>query len=155
MHDKHPNLEITLNREQRNAIQGALDLRKVGQRRAIFITGPAGCGKSLVVGKLSQELKTSGEEALLVAPTAKAAVRVGGKTIHSAFGLGPHFQGSVDFLREDPPRARAEDLANITYLIIDEISMVTADLFTAMDYAMRHAQGTNIPFGGVPLVIFG
>ncbi len=150
-----PDLTITLNSEQIDAIKRALELRKANQIRAIFVTGPAGCGKSLLVEGLSQELNTLGEKALLVAPTAKAALKIDGKTIHSAFGLGPHFQGSVDLLREDPPRARAEDLANITYLIIDEISMVTADLFTAMDYAMRHAQGTNIPFGGVPLVIFG
>lgn len=125
------------------------------ETHGVFVTGPAGTGKTLLILTLVSRLREVGINPLVVAPTGMASVHVSGQTIHSAFGLGPHYQGSLELLIEDPPRDRTMSLREPQVLVIDEVSMVTSDVFTALDYSLRHALETDLPFGGLMVAIFG
>jgi hypothetical protein len=122
------------------------------QNGNIFITGKAGTGKS----SLLQYFKYKSQKRLVVvAPTGVAALNVGGQTIHSLFGFPPAFL-SEDKLRElrlYPKTAFL--LKNIDTVVIDEISMVRADLMEAIDYRLRTARGNELPFGGAQVIMFG
>lgn len=116
--------------------------------RPLFVTGRAGTGKSTVLRQLAL---AQGAKCVVLAPTGLAALNAGGQTIHSffRFPLKPltarDIQGGKWL-----PVARKLDM-----LIIDEISMVRADVVDAIDVAMRMAKGNALPFGGVRVVMFG
>lgn len=115
----------------------------------IFITGKAGTGKSIL---LQYFKKNSSKRLVVVAPTGVAALNVGGQTIHSLFRIPP------EFITKDKLRLTSKTallLRNIDAVVIDEISMVRADLMDAIDHLLRQARSNNIPFGGVQIVMFG
>jgi ATP-dependent DNA helicase PIF1 len=115
----------------------------------LFITGRAGTGKSTLLRCLRANLQ--GRSAVL-APTGLAAINVQGQTIHSFFGFPPQF-----ITPEVVKRARRTALLrNLDTLIIDEISMVRADLMEGIDLALRIARKqTRVPFGGVQVLLLG
>lgn len=115
----------------------------------ILITGRAGTGKSTLLRHFMRHTK---RRAAVLAPTGLAAVTVGGQTIHSFFNFPPHFLQSHD-VRPLPHRRRL--FAELDTLIIDEISMVRADLLDAIDRSLRLNRGRQEPFGGVQMVGFG
>ena len=89
---------------------------------------------------------------VVLAPTGVAAIRVKGQTIHSFFGFPP----KVIQTRHIKKVRQIEILQNLETLIIDEISMVRADVFDAIDYSLRvHRKKLTQPFGGVQLIVFG
>lgn len=115
----------------------------------IFVTGKAGTGKSLLLQYFRQK---SQKKLVVVAPTGVAALNVRGQTIHSLFRIPPAF------IRKDSLRVNyktATLLRNIDAVVIDEISMVRADLMDAIDHLLRQARGVNVPFGGVQMIMFG
>lgn len=114
-----------------------------------FITGKAGTGKSVLLQYFKQN---SAKRLVVVAPTGVAALNVGGQTIHSLFRIPPEFI-TKEKLRLSPRTAML--LRNLDTVVIDEISMVRADLMDAIDYLLRLARNSNIPFGGVQMVMFG
>lgn len=114
-----------------------------------FITGKAGTGKSLLL----QHLKDySLKNLVVVAPTGVAALNVGGQTIHSLFLIPPTFI-APDSLPHNKKISKL--LKNIEVLVIDEVSMVRADLMDAMDHSFRMARDSNEAFGGVQVIMFG
>jgi hypothetical protein len=114
----------------------------------VFITGRAGTGKSTFIQLLKQRLKSYA----IVAPTGVAALNVGGQTIHSFFRIAP---GPVDFDKIQRVRNRIAYQALQT-LIIDEISMVRADLLDAVEKTLRlNGRDADKPFGGVQIVAVG
>lgn len=115
----------------------------------LFITGKAGTGKSVLLQYFRQN---SSKRLIVVAPTGVAALNVGGQTIHSLFRIKPDFIAK-DSLRIYPKTALI--LRNIDAVVIDEISMVRADLMDAIDYLLRQARSNNLPFGGVQMIMFG
>jgi hypothetical protein len=119
------------------------------QRQSAFITGKAGTGKSTLLRLFSQ--RASGT-AVVLAPTGLAAINVGGQTIHSFFKFPPRF---IDPAQIRPSRT-PEILRRIDTLIIDEVSMVRADLMDGIDVALQLNRGKRgVPFGGVQIVLFG
>ena len=121
-----------------------------------FVHGKAGCGKTHLIKKLVSEI--SGCQVL--APTNLAAsLYVGARTIHSFFygGLDDLDEGfqNPDNLNNKDLSAFAFSLKNIRMLIIDEISMVRADLFEMMNQICQKAMVNNKPFGGIPIVLVG
>lgn len=122
------------------------------QNGNIFITGKAGTGKSSLLQYFKYKSK---KRLVVVAPTGVAALNVGGQTIHSLFGFPPAFlsEEKLRGLRLYPKTAFL--LRNIDTVVIDEISMVRADLMDAIDYRLRMAKGNELPFGGVQIVMFG
>lgn len=125
---------------------------------SVFLTGKAGTGKTTFLKRLRDE---AGRRVVVVAPTGIAAVNAGGVTIHSFFQLstslfvpGASPQNKTSrydrFSREKLAVIRTMDL-----LVIDEISMVRADLLDAVDNALRRHRNRNKPFGGVQLLMVG
>ena len=118
----------------------------------IFVTGRAGTGKSYLLQYFKEK---SPRKAVVVAPTGVAALNVGGQTIHSLFVLPPTFL-SEEKLKEHELTPRAKTvLRNVEVMVIDEVSMVRADLMDAIDHRLRTARKSALPFGGVQIVMFG
>ena len=113
----------------------------------LFITGKAGTGKSTLLRLIRDG--TGPKEIAVVAPTGVAALNVEGTTIHRFFGFRPD-------LTADLHRYRApEYLEIIDLLVIDEVSMVRADLMDMMSKALQRARRSSAPFGGVQVVMIG
>jgi ATP-dependent exoDNAse (exonuclease V) alpha subunit len=118
----------------------------------IFVTGRAGTGKSTL---LSYLVENTQKNVAVCAPTGVAALNVGGVTIHSLFGFPFGVLGEHDIARHLNRRTR-EVLAALDVLVIDEVSMVNADLMDAISKAMGIARGRRkLPFGGAQVVMFG
>jgi ATP-dependent DNA helicase PIF1 len=118
----------------------------------IFVTGRAGTGKSTL---LSYLVENTQKNVAVCAPTGVAALNVGGVTIHSLFGFPFGTLGEHDIARHLNRRTR-EVLAALDVLVIDEVSMVNADLMDAISKSMGIARGRRkIPFGGAQIVMFG
>jgi len=119
-------------------------------REHIFVTGRAGTGKSTLLEYLAWN---TSKQLVICAPTGVAALNVGGQTIHSLFRLPI----GVIADHEIEQSAELKKLLNaIETLVVDEVSMVNADLLDAMDRSLRQArQRPNEAFGGVQLVLFG
>jgi ATP-dependent exoDNAse (exonuclease V) alpha subunit len=123
-----------------------------GSENNIFVTGRAGTGKSTLLTYLIENTK---KKVAVCAPTGVAALNVGGVTIHSLFGFPFGILGTEDIARHLNRRTR-EILAAIDMLVIDEVSMVNADLMDTMSRAMGIARGRRkLPFGGAQVVMFG
>ncbi|WP_419802025.1 HRDC domain-containing protein [Mucilaginibacter sp.] len=126
--------------------------------RNIFLTGKAGTGKTTFLHQLK---KTSNKRIAVVAPTGVAAINAGGVTIHSLFQLpfGPYIpQENPDrnaAFKKQLNREKINLLKSLDLLVIDEISMVRADVLDAMDEVLRRYRSRNQPFGGVQLLMIG
>lgn len=124
-------------------------------KKHLFLTGKAGSGKTTFLHKI-REARV--KRMAIVAPTGVAAINAGGMTIHSLFQIpiGLHLPG-VD--RQQPlGRFRAEKtrlIRSLDLLVIDEVSMVRADLLDAIDEVLRRVRSSSIPFGGVQLLMIG
>lgn len=113
-----------------------------------FITGRAGTGKTTM---LRAFMAQAGSRAAVLAPTGVAAMNAGGQTIHSFFQLPPRLIEPADIKRLRNQRA----VKALTTLVIDEISMVRADMMWAIDACLRRNREINAPFGGVQVVLVG
>ena len=122
--------------------------------RSIFLTGKAGTGKTTF---LKTVVEKSRKRPIVVAPTGVAAINAGGVTIHSFFQLpfSPYVPGARVESKFDFSRDKRKIIASIDLLIIDEISMVRADLLDAIDAVLRRFRDHYQPFGGVQLMMLG
>lgn len=119
-------------------------------RDHIFVTGRAGTGKSTLLNHLSWN---TSKQVVIAAPTGVAALNVGGQTIHSLFRLPLGVIADHKIEQNDPLRKL---LNTIDTLVIDEVSMVNADIIDAIDRSLRQArQKPFTAFGGVQVVLFG
>lgn len=114
----------------------------------IFITGGAGTGKSTFVRWALKEFSGS---VLLGAPTTSAAITIGGKTLHSLCQLPPGWITQKDI--QLAPRRK--EIQEAKLLIIDEISMVTANLLDGVSGFLRRNRNVDKPFGGLPVIMVG
>lgn len=115
----------------------------------VFITGKAGTGKSTL---LMHFRNTTPKPIAVVAPTGVSAVNIGGQTIHSFFGWGPDItMDKIKMLRGDKKKV----VGNLSTLVIDEVSMVRADIMDCIDQSLRMNRGRDEPFGGVQMIFFG
>ena len=113
-----------------------------------FITGKAGTGKSTLLNIFR---KTTKKKVAVLAPTGIAALNVRGQTIHSFFGFPPKMLEAQELSK----RRNWRMYANVETIIIDEISMVRADMMDNIDLFLRNNRGINRPFGGVQMIFFG
>ncbi len=124
-------------------------------KKSIFLTGKAGTGKTTLLRHLVDTLRAENKKVVVVAPTGIAALNAGGVTIHSFFRLDTRTFMPEDRQVKALEGNRLATLKAIDVLIIDEVSMVRADLFDAIDLCMRRSLGNNFPFGGKQLIMVG
>lgn len=121
----------------------------------LFITGKAGTGKSTL---LRHFVATTKKECIVLAPTGIAAINAGGSTIHSFFRLPfrPILPNDEEIHRFPKSSEKAKLLLKADTIIIDEVSMLRADIIDAIDQSLR-LNGTrpDLPFGGKQVVFFG
>ncbi len=123
----------------------------------VFLTGKAGTGKTTFLRRLKER---SPKRMVVVAPTGVAAINAGGVTIHSffQFPLAPYIP-NTSFRSSDEKYRFSKEKKNIIrtldLLVIDEISMVRADLLDQIDAVLRLHKDRNRPFGGVQLLMIG
>ena len=127
--------------------------------RSIFLTGKAGTGKTTFLRKLKSETK---KQMAVVAPTGVAAINAGGTTMHSFFQLPftpfiPTVQGRKELIEKTKMVGyRRKVIQELELLVIDEISMVRADVLDAVDTILRHFRYKhNEAFGGVQVIFIG
>ncbi|MGB3413363.1 MAG: AAA family ATPase [Microbacteriaceae bacterium] len=135
---------VTLSPEQ-SAIYDQIE----GTSQHIFVTGRAGTGKSTL---LTHFMSKTSKRVAVVAPTGVAALLVGGQTIHSFFRLPIGI--IADHALFQPEELRAV-LRSLDTLVIDEVSMVNADVMDAINRSLKRAKRSSLPFGGVQLLMFG
>ena len=130
--------------------------------KSVFLTGKAGTGKTTFLRHITQ---TTSKRFVVLAPTGVAAINAGGSTIHSFFQLPlcPYLPDVKELITEyqTPERYRSlkkervKIIRTLDLLIIDEISMVRADILDAVDMTMRRYRRNDKPFGGVQLLMIG
>jgi len=136
-------------------MKSAIALLEDENERFIWISGRAGTGKSTFLQHLKTTIRP--RNAVYLAPTGVAALAIGGQTIHSFFWIDPGEEVHLETRLDPEKEARLyPKLAKVEVLVIDEISMVRADLLDEMDRRMRSAKGEpRRSFGGARLVLFG
>jgi hypothetical protein len=129
----------------------ALSLMESG-RQSLFITGHAGTGKSTL---LDHFRNTTKQNIVVLAPTGVAALNVKGQTIHSFFGFRPGT--TPESIKRNYRNSGKKGFYKvIDAIIIDEISMVRADLLDCVDEFLRlHGREPNQPFGGIRMIFIG
>ena len=138
--------------------------------RSIFLTGKAGTGKTTL---LKEIIATTHKNTVVVAPTGIAALNANGVTIHSMFQLPfaafipdnkelPMFSNMLKFENRDSlarhfkmNSVKRSVIRNMELLVIDEVSMLRADVLDAMDFMMRKVRRIELPFGGVQVLFIG
>jgi uncharacterized protein YpbB len=138
--------------------------------QCIFLTGKAGTGKTTLLRKI---VETTHKQTVIVAPTGIAALNAGGVTIHSFFGLPfggyipefipePVLTGSIKLETKTSLRrhfhynsTKQRLMRSMELLIIDEVSMLRADLLDAIDLSLRFVRRNDSPFGGVQVLFIG
>eukprot|EP01043_Picozoa_sp_COSAG02_P056885 COSAG02_NODE_6816_length_3345_cov_9.089141_2_plen_449_part_00 len=124
----------------------------------VFITGPAGTGKSLVLGRAVAALRAAGKHVQVTAPTGVAAELVGGTTIHAMCGFGvPKTVADFNKMLFTDTKERLQHACDV--LVIDEVSMLSGELLDRIDELLRRlrtrAGEPARPFGGIQLVLLG
>ncbi|WP_442787101.1 helix-turn-helix domain-containing protein [Flavobacterium suncheonense] len=146
-------------------------LRFINQtNRSVFLTGKAGTGKTTLLREI---ITTTHKNTVVVAPTGIAALNAGGVTIHSMFQLPfaafipdtkelPYFSETVKFENQvsltrhfHMNATKKAVIHNMELLVIDEVSMLRADILDAMDFMMRKVRRNELPFGGVQVLYIG
>lgn len=138
--------------------------------RNVFLTGKAGTGKTTLLKAI---IENTHKNTVVVAPTGIAALNAGGVTIHSLFQLPfggflpthsapPYIDESVRFENRSTLRkhfkmnkTKLEVIRNMELLIIDEVSMLRADLLDAMEFMLQSVRRNDLPFGGVQVLFIG
>lgn len=141
-----------------DALQAQLSLNDIQQLifqvvssgKNVFITGSAGCGKSY----LSETIKKSIPNLVVLGPTGMSALNVGGQTIHSFFSFHTGYIDPIDFIKKIK-KEKLQLLKKVKYILIDEISMVRADVFDNIDVVLRKLNKSKKPFGGCQIILVG
>lgn len=139
-------------------------------QQSIFLTGKAGTGKTTLLRKI---IETTHKNTVVVAPTGIAALNAGGVTIHSMFqlplsGFIPEhktaislsefqkFETKSTLLKHFKMSGQKKNvIQNMELLIIDEVSMLRADLLDAIDFSLQKIRRNDYPFGGVQVLFIG
>lgn len=133
-------------------------LSRLLSRENLFISGPAGSGKTTLIARFKELMDAQFQGQFNVAITAStgiAATLLGGVTIHSWAGLGIDTE-PFDPKKISPMMWRArENMRSADVLIVDEISMLPAYLFTKLDKVLKWARRNTKPFGGIQMVLIG
>jgi hypothetical protein len=145
------NSRLPTNFELTDEFREAFDLIE-STENSVFVTGRAGTGKSTFLEYFRENTKKT---AVFLAPTGVAALNIKGKTIHSLFRF-PHTVITGDAIKNNKyAGVTRQILKSVKVIVIDEISMVRADLLEGMDYILKKIRENTLPFGGAQMVFVG
>lgn len=133
-------LSISLTAAQEAALRTA-----TGPDPLVFVTGRAGTGKSTIIHHLRAL-----ENVVVCAPTGIAALNCRGATLHSTFKIPPHFADP-----KHPKPKTIPGLNKVRTLVIDEVSMVRADVLDLVNITLQYNRNSSAPFGGVKVILVG
>ncbi|GET86641.1 DNA repair and recombination helicase protein PIF2, putative [Leishmania tarentolae] len=119
-------------------------VRLVMQGHHTYIGGGAGTGKSVLLRVIKQQLVREGLAVAVTGTTGIAGSQIGGCTLHHCFGINTLGEFT-----------RRKDLSSYDVVIIDEVSMLSRDLFESLEVHLRRANNVNLPFGGVQMILSG
>lgn len=147
-----------LNKEQKRAYNIITQKRK-----NVFITGPGGVGKSYLLKTIIHYFNNNNIKYVTTAPTGVASINIGGQTLTSLFGIIPKYDTLESIIDKETGKIRKEVIKQrvkkiikkIDVLFIDEISMVSKDLFEMIDIYCKHIRKNANLFGGIQIVLFG
>lgn len=128
----------------------ALDLLEHTDKN-VFITGKAGTGKSTLLQYFREH---TDKNVAVLAPTGVAALNVKGQTIHSFFHFPPHITVKAVAKQSLSKKLKAL-LQKIDAIVIDEVSMVRADVMDCIDMSLRMYRKNQKPFGGLQMIFIG
>jgi hypothetical protein len=120
-----------------------------GEQCLVFLTGEAGTGKTAVVKTIVNAVRGSGKSVGVTATSGCAACLLKGQTLHKFAGF------RVDLDLDKQGRQGQTNLAEVDFLVVDEISMMADDFFEALDEACRGCRKSNEPFGGLSILLVG
>lgn len=121
-------------------------------KRSLFLTGKAGTGKSTLLQLMRNTVR---KKMAFLAPTGVAALNVQGQTIHSFFGFPPRLLTRQEADQKTSRKDLLRLYKSLEVLVIDEISMVRADILDGIDVFLRRNRENYQPFGGVQVVLVG
>lgn len=128
----------------------ALDLMESSYKN-LFITGRAGTGKSTLLEYFRSKTE---KDVVVLAPTGVAAVNISGQTIHSFFGFQSDI--TIEKAKRIAKRSKQSIYKNLDAIVIDEISMVRADLLDCIDEFLQiKGRMPGLPFGGIQMIFIG
>ncbi|GES91983.1 pif1 helicase Pfh1 [Rhizophagus clarus] len=144
--------DIKLSKEQK-VIRSLI----IKTNKNVFYTGAAGTGKSVLLHSIIKGLKAKYKNSVSVtATTGIAAVNIGGQTLHSFAGLTPQTQHyEIKDIIKDLPKGAEDRWRCLKALVIDEVSMLNADLFEKLNCLAQYYHNNTLPFGGIQLVLAG
>ena len=132
----------------------ALDILKMGAN--VFLTGPAGSGKTHVINEYVSFLKSKGVEVGITASTGIAATHIGGMTIHSWAGIGINDSMSEGEIRDLFKKKHLSGRFKRTkVLVIDEVSMLHHFRLDMIDKVCKMFKDSTAPFGGMQVILVG
>jgi len=132
----------------------ALNILKTAQN--VFLTGSAGTGKTYILNEYIVYLKSRKIYPTIVAPTGIAASHLGGQTIHSFFSLGIRNEIDESFVQNLLDKKYLQvRFSKLKVLVVDETSMVSPFIFSAMDTILKAFKKNNKPFGGIQVILSG
>jgi ATP-dependent DNA helicase PIF1 len=136
--------------------QELLDLI-INKKKSIFITGPAGVGKTHLLKTIYHTLKSKGEKIVLTSTTGINALNLGGITIHKLMGMQTRTDMQyINFMKSSFLfKGIAQRMAKIDYIVIDEVSMLRADQLELINAILKETTKTDKPFGGKVMIFTG
>lgn len=140
-----------LSTEQKRCFDAAMS----GQN--LFISGPGGVGKSFVLKQIIEEFRARSHKFRIAASTGVAALNVGGSTIHGLLGtrLAGNIKEAKEYLGTNAMQKAQYRLNFIKTIIVDEVSMLSGDYITMMDFWLQQVRSNQEPFGGVQIIFCG
>jgi ATP-dependent DNA helicase PIF1 len=126
----------------------------LAEGKSVFLTGPAGSGKTYVLNQFVRYARAQGKKVAVTASTGLAATHLGGSTIHSWAGIG--IQDEIKkYMISDMSKSRRDQILAADILVIDEVSMLHDYRLDMVDEVCRVIRDDHSPFGGLQVVLCG
>jgi ATP-dependent exoDNAse (exonuclease V) alpha subunit len=126
----------------------------MAEGKSVFLTGPAGSGKTYVLNQFVKYARAQGKKVAVTASTGLAATHLGGNTIHSWAGIGIHDEVKK-YMISDMSKTRRDQITSADILVIDEVSMLHDYRLDMVEEVCRKVREDDRPFGGLQVILCG